>query len=93
VLTRAQGLKRNIKVSLGATVIFGLLFLVLQGFEYRKSFFALNSFTYGACFFLLTGFHGAHVTIGVLFLSVCLFRLNRVFWFKKRDLVGFECAR
>ena len=74
------------------TVLFGLVFLGLQIFEYSKSFFSLNSTTYGRCFFLLTGFHGLHVTIGVIFLRVCFFRVMSRAWFNSRDMVGFECA-
>lgn len=42
--------------------------------EYRESVVRLNSTIYGSVFFLLTGFHGGHVTIGTIFLGVCLIR-------------------
>lgn len=36
--------------------------------------FGINDSIYGTCFFMFTGFHGFHVLVGVLFLSICLYR-------------------
>jgi len=66
---------------LAATVLLGLCFLFLQGFEYYHAYNELNltlsSGVYGSTFFLLTGFHGFHVTMGGLMLSVVLVRMLR----------------
>ncbi len=66
---------------LAATVGLGLIFLFMQGFEYFHAYHALNltltSGMYGSIFFLLTGFHGFHVTLGTLMLGVVLLRLIR----------------
>lgn len=83
----------HIVSSLVITILLGFLFLLLQGFEYANSLFALNSMTYGSCFFLLTGFHGLHVTVGAIMLRVCLFHILTDYWYNNEDMVGFECAR
>lgn len=61
-------------VGLFLTVILGGLFLFLQNFEYAKSTFSIKTFVFGACFYLLTGFHGGHVIVGVIFLTICLIK-------------------
>lgn len=73
------------------TIILGLIFTLIQGFEYADSPFSYKNNIYGSLFFLLTGFHGFHVIIGTIFLIVCYFRLIRNhFTFNKH--VGYECA-
>ena len=61
-----------------ATVALGVLFLGLQAYEYGHAYSDLNlkltSGAYGATFFMLTGFHGFHVTVGTIMLIVILFR-------------------
>jgi len=76
------GLKKNNRpqliIGLLVTVLLGFTFLVMQAHEYREAYTHLNltlhSGIYGATFFMLTGFHGAHVTIGAIMLTVMLFR-------------------
>ncbi|CAM4170292.1 cytochrome c oxidase subunit 3 [Shewanella livingstonensis] len=64
---------------LGLTVILGIAFLSLQVEEYSHAYqemgLTLTSGVYGNTFFLLTGFHGMHVTIGTLFLIILLLRI------------------
>src|SRR5262245_352089 len=65
------------------TVLLGMLFTYVQfGVEYPEAGFAFGNQgettianVYGASFFMATGFHGAHVIIGTIFLAVCLLRL------------------
>nr|QNA49637.1 cytochrome c oxidase subunit 3 [Syndesmis kurakaikina] len=77
--------------SLFITVILGGLFIFFQLFEYANSDLSFNSGFYGSIFFLMTGFHGAHVCIGTIFLVVCWLRLsNRSL--STRRLVSFEFA-
>jgi cytochrome c oxidase subunit III len=61
-----------------ATVGLGMLFLTLQIYEYAHAYEELNlkltMGAYGATFFMLTGFHGFHVTVGTIMLIVILFR-------------------
>ena len=70
--------RRQLIIGLAATVALGALFLSLQAYEYMHAYSALNlklsSGIYGSTFFMLTGFHGAHVTIGAIMLTVILFR-------------------
>jgi len=60
------------------TILLGLLFLSLQIFEYSHAYSELNlklsTGIYGSTFFMLTGFHGFHVTLGVTMLIVTLVR-------------------
>jgi heme/copper-type cytochrome/quinol oxidase subunit 3 len=57
---------------LTATIIFGLTFLWVQGLEYKYGVkFSWRGNIYGSIFFMSTGFHGMHVTVGILFLFVC----------------------
>ncbi|MBI2318956.1 MAG: cytochrome c oxidase subunit 3 [Betaproteobacteria bacterium] len=60
------------------TIVLGATFLALQAWEYGHAYSELNlklsTGVYGATFFMLTGFHGFHVTIGVIMLTVILFR-------------------
>ena len=56
------------------TVILGVLFTTCQAYEYMHAGFNYAGHIYGSTFFMATGFHGAHVIIGTLFLTVCLFR-------------------
>jgi cytochrome c oxidase subunit 3 len=68
-----------IAVWLGLTVILGIAFLTLQVEEYAHAYqemgLTLASGVYGNTFFLLTGFHGMHVTLGTVFLIVLLVRV------------------
>ena len=63
---------------LAATVLLGVVFLGLQAYEYIHAVKDLNlklsSGAYGSTFYMLTGFHGFHVTIGAIMLTVILFR-------------------
>ena len=67
--------RKNAILYLLITVLLGLFFISLQYLEYKNSLFTISDSVYGASFFLLTGFHGFHVIIGVLFLLVSLIRL------------------
>ncbi len=63
---------------LAATVALGLIFISLQAYEYHHAYSELNlklsTGAYGSTFFLLTGFHGFHVTVGAIMLMVILGR-------------------
>jgi cytochrome c oxidase subunit III len=63
---------------LGATIVLGFSFLICQAIEYVHAFHELNltlhTGVYGSTFFMLTGFHGFHVTIGAIMLTVIWFR-------------------
>ncbi|MCC5855217.1 MAG: cytochrome c oxidase subunit 3 [Idiomarina sp.] len=74
-----EGNRRKLKVWLVGTIALGLIFLSLQAYEYviayRDLGLTLQSGIYGNTFFLLTGFHGLHVTLGAILLIVMAFRV------------------
>ncbi len=57
------------------TIFLGLLFVYFQYFEYFNALFTISDSVFGSNFFLITGFHGIHVIIGVTFLIVTFLRL------------------
>ncbi len=93
------GLKRNNRrqliIGLAVTILLGILFLSLQGYEFFHAYTEMNlkltSGIYGTTFFMLTGFHGAHVTIGAIMLAVMLWRSIEGH-FTPREHFGFEAA-
>ena len=73
------------------TILLGMLFTACQAYEYGHAAFNYAGHIYGATFFMATGFHGAHVIIGSIFLIVCLLRaLNG--HFSPTQHLGFEFA-
>lgn len=73
------------------TVILGVYFTILQGYEYVEAPFTISDSAYGSSFFIATGFHGLHVIIGTSFLLVCLIRhVNN--HFSSIHHIGFEAA-
>jgi cytochrome c oxidase subunit 3 len=73
------------------TIALGLSFTCVQAWEYGHAAFHYSGNIYGATFFMATGFHGAHVIIGSIFLIVCLFRAMAG-QFKPTQHLGFEFA-
>ena len=75
------GHRGALKLWLFATIALGFTFLGFQAYEYIHAYSALNlklsTGVYGSTFFMLTGFHGAHVTIGAIMLSVMLARVDQ----------------
>ncbi len=73
--------RRQLILGLAVTVALGVLFVGLQAWEFAHAVEALNlklsSGIYGTTFYMLTGFHGAHVCIGAIMLSVMLGRAIR----------------
>lgn len=84
----------KVKISgifLWATLMLGVLFTFLQGMEYISSFFRISDSTFGTSFFMLTGFHGIHVIIGTIFLTVILVRFFKIMS-SKEERLRFEIA-
>nr|QUS64005.1 cytochrome c oxidase subunit III [Zoodes fulguratus] len=73
------------------TVILGLYFTILQGYEYMEASFTIADTSYGSSFFMATGFHGIHVIIGTTFLLICLIR-HYYNHFSAIHHFGFEAA-
>ena len=78
-----------------ATVTLGFLFVLCQATEYHEAYtdmgLTLGSGIYGSTFFMLTGFHGFHVCVGAIILSVVLFRSWKGH-FKPENHFAFEAA-
>src|ERR1700756_3341365 len=69
-----HGDRHGLKVGLWCTILLGLTFTSVQAWEYAHAPFAFKGSIYGSTFFMATGFHGFHVIIGTIFLTVCLAR-------------------
>lgn len=85
------GFRRQAIISLLVTVFLAAFFTALQVMEYVEAPFTISDGVYGSTFFLATGFHGFHVFVGTVFLTVCLFRLMD-FHFTRKHHFGFEAA-
>jgi len=87
--------RQALNIWLGATIVLGLVFLYFQASEYAEAYnhlgLTLASGIYGSTFFMLTGFHGAHVTIGTFMLIIQFFRSLKGH-FEPEDHFGFEAS-
>ncbi len=74
-----EGNRSKTAIWLFATILLGAIFMGFQAYEYMHAYSELNlkltSGIYGSTFFMLTGFHGFHVTMGAIMLSVVLYRV------------------
>lgn len=64
-------------VRLAVTVALGAYFMYMQYLEYNEASFAISDGVYGSTFFMATGFHGFHVTVGTIFLFYVFIALVR----------------
>jgi cytochrome c oxidase subunit 3 len=83
--------RQDMKHGLILAIALGVIFTFFQAYEYTHAGFGFAGNIYGANFFMATGFHGAHVIIGTIFLTVCLIRVYQGH-FTQRQHVGFEAA-
>jgi cytochrome c oxidase subunit 3 len=83
--------RKSLKTGLLLTIILGIIFTCLQANEYIHASFKLSSGIYGSTFFMATGFHGFHVIVGTIFLTVCYFRA-KAGHYKSDHHFGFEAA-
>jgi len=85
----------QLKVFLGLTILLGAVFLGLQVEEYIHAYNDLNltldAGIYGSTFFLLTGFHGMHVTLGTIILLVVFLRIVKGHFTKDKHF-AFQAA-
>ena len=76
-----EGHRAKLKLWLALTILLGVTFLGFQAYEYVHAYHELNlrldSGIFGSTFFMLTGFHGFHVTVGAIMLAAVLFRIMR----------------
>ncbi len=87
--------RKTMLIAQFATILLGIAFLIMQANEYIDAYMDLGltlaSGIYGTTFFMLTGFHGMHVTIGVIALSVIFYRMLRND-FNPENHFGFEAV-
>ncbi|KTD17821.1 cytochrome c oxidase subunit 3 [Legionella jordanis] len=73
--------RKQLIISMILTILLGITFLACQSYEYHEAYtdmnLTLDAGIYGTTFFMLTGFHGLHVTIGTIMLIVILIRCIR----------------
>ena len=90
-----KGHRQQLIIGLFLTVALGFIFVFLQAEEYIEAYTQLNlklsSGIYGSTFFMLTGFHGLHVTIGAIMLTVMLVRSIKGHFTEKHHF-AFEAA-
>jgi cytochrome c oxidase subunit III len=86
-----HGDRKGLVNGLILTVGLGILFSSVQAYEYAHAPFTFKDSIYGATFFMATGFHGFHVLIGTIFLTVCLLRAMKGHFTPKQHF-GFEAA-
>nr|QAB05929.1 cytochrome c oxidase subunit III [Ixodes holocyclus] len=77
--------------SLLITILLGILFTMLQMWEYSQAQFSISDSIFGTTFFVTTGFHGLHFIIGTTFLFVTLMRINKNLLSSTHHF-GFEAA-
>jgi cytochrome c oxidase subunit III len=87
-----EGDRKSLIQGLGITILLGLCFTFFQAIEYIHAPFKFSGGgVYPSTFFLATGFHGFHVIVGTLFLTVCWFRARAGDFTPERHF-GFEAA-
>ena len=77
MLSINRGNRAGLRRWLLPTILLGMAFISIQLYEYHANGFGPSTNIFGSDFYTLTGFHGAHVTVGILFLIVCYFRALR----------------
>jgi len=89
------GHRTRLKIFLAATFLLGFAFVYLQAKEYHEAYtelgLQLGTGIYGSTFFMLTGFHGLHVTLGAIMLTVIWFRVMKGHFTPQRHF-GFEAV-
>ncbi|MFT6104582.1 MAG: cytochrome c oxidase subunit 3 [Paracoccaceae bacterium] len=83
--------RKDVATGLILAVVLGVVFTGFQAYEYSHATFGFSGNIYGATFFMSTGFHGAHVIIGTIFLFVCYLRLRKGHFTPEKH-IGFEAA-
>lgn len=91
-----QNKRKQLSWMLGITILLGIAFLILQVEEYvhayREMGLMLSSGIYGNTFFLLTGFHGMHVTLGTIMLIIMFLRIVLKNHFTPENHFGFQAT-
>jgi cytochrome c oxidase subunit 3 len=73
------------------TLLLSIIFLSTQLYEYKNAPFSISDGVYGSIFFMLTGFHGMHVIVGTIMITIQCFRYI-VNQYNEKNHIGFETA-
>src|SRR5436190_22606279 len=84
-----QGNRSGALYGLVYTIILAILFTALQVIEYSVSSFTITDGVFGSCFYFGTGFHGLHVIIGIIFLSIGFLCLL-AYYLTDNHILGFD---
>ena len=89
------GHRTQLKIFLAMTFLLGFTFVGCQAYEYHEAYtelgLQLGTGIYGSTFFMLTGFHGMHVTVGAIMLTTIWFRVMKGHFTPQRHF-GFEAV-
>ena len=90
------GNRKNLTLWLAATLALGFAFVGFQALEYYHAYeelgLTLGAGIYGSTFYMMTGFHGFHVCLGAVMLTVMFLRATTKGHFTAEDHFGFEAA-
>lgn len=83
---------KGLQLWFGATAIMGIIFLAGQLYEYMHLEFGLKTNLYASTFYVLTGFHGLHVFLGVCLILAVLWRSLKTAHYSEEHHFGVEAA-
>ena len=83
---------KGLQLWFGITALMGAIFLGGQLFEYAHTGFGLTDNLFASCFYVLTGFHGLHVTAGLMFILAVLWRSRTKDHYSASEHFGVEAA-
>ncbi len=81
----------NTLLGLFITILLAALFMVCQYIEYTNASFTIADGVFGTCFFFATGFHGLHIILGIIMLSISYWRLY-AYHLTNMHHVGYETS-
>jgi heme/copper-type cytochrome/quinol oxidase subunit 3 len=80
-----RGSRTTLSLGIAIGLLLGIIFVVVQTFEWREKPFSISTSSYGSSFFVTTGFHMAHVVVGDLMLAAVLLWSLLGFFDSKRN--------
>jgi cytochrome c oxidase subunit III len=83
---------KGLQLWFSITALMGAIFLVGQLYEYAHTGFGLTDNLFASCFYVLTGFHGLHVTAGLMFILAVLWRSSQEGHYSANKHFGVEAA-
>jgi cytochrome c oxidase subunit III len=83
---------KGLQIWFAITAIMGAIFLGGQLYEYSHAPFGLTTNLFTSCFYVLTGFHGLHVTFGLLLIMAVLWRSRQEDHYSSNEFFGVEAA-